>query len=62
MEDNDLQRELDRAELRRRNAEADRQEREAATVWPRYWIEFVKWLVAAGGLGIAMFKLWGGGE
>ena len=61
MEDNDLRREFDLAELRRRNAEADRQEREAAMVRLRYWLEFVKWIVAAGGLGVAMFKLFGDG-
>lgn len=61
MEDNDLRRELDLAELRRRNAEARRQEREAGMVWFRYWLEFMKWILAAGGLGIAVFKIFGGG-
>ena len=61
MEDNDLQCELDRAELRRRNAEADRQEREAAMVRPRYWLEFMKWILAAGGLIAAVLELFGGG-
>ena len=61
MEDNDLRRELDLAELRRRNAEARRQEREAGTVWPRYWLEVMKWLLAAGGLVTAVLKLFGGG-
>ena len=61
MEDNDLQRELDLAELRRRDAEADRQQREAATVWPRYWLGVMKSLLAAGGLASAMFKLFGDG-
>ena len=60
MEDNDLQRELDRAELRRRNAEADRQEREAGVVWLRYWLEVMKWVLAAGGLVAAVVKLLGG--
>ena len=61
MEDNDLQRELDLAELRRRNAEARRQEREAGTVWLRFWLECLKWIVAAGGLFAVIFKLFGGG-
>ena len=60
MEDNDLQRELDLAELRHRNAEAGRQEREAGMVRPRYWLEFMKWVVAAGGLFAAVLKLFGG--
>ena len=61
MEHNDLQRELDLAELRRRDAEADRQQREAATVRPRYWLGVMKSLLAAGGLATAMFKLFGDG-
>ena len=61
MEHNDLQRELDLAELRRRNAEADRQEREAGMVRLRYWLDVMKWIPAAGGLGIAVLKLFGGG-
>ena len=61
MEDNDLQRELDLAELRRRNAEADRQEREAGMVRLRYWLEVMKWILTAGGLGIAVLKLFGDG-
>ena len=61
MEDNDLRRELDRAELRRRNAEADRQEREARVVWFRYWLEVMKWLLAVGGLGVAVFNFLGDG-
>ena len=62
MADNDLRRELDLAELRRRNAEACRQEREARTVWPRYWLEVMKWLLAAGGLVTAVLELLGGGQ
>lgn len=61
MEDNDLRRELDLAELRRRNAEADRQEREARVVWFRYWLEVMKWLLAVGGLGVAVFNFLGDG-
>ena len=61
MEDNDLRRELDRAELRRRNAEADRQEREAGMVRLRYWLEVMKWILAVGGLGVAVFNFYGGG-
>lgn len=61
MEHNDLQRELDLAELRRRNAEADRQEREAGMVRLRYWLDVMKWILAAGGLGIAVLKLFGDG-
>ena len=61
MEDNDLQRELDLADLRRRNAEADRQEREAGMVRLRYWLEVMKWILTAGGLGIAVLKLFGDG-
>jgi len=61
MEDNDLQRELDLAELRRRNAEADRQEQEAGMVQLRYWLEVMKWILAAGGLGIAVLKFFGDG-
>ena len=60
MEDNDLQRELDRAELRRRNAEADRQEREARVVWLRYWLEVMKWVLAVGGFVAAVVKFLGG--
>ena len=56
MEDNDLRREFDRAELRRRNAEADRHEREAGMVRTRYWLEFMKWILAAGGLIVAVLK------
>ena len=61
MEDNDLQRELDLAELRRRNAEADRQERKAGMVRLRYWLEVMKWILTTGGLGIAVLKLFGDG-
>ena len=61
MEDNDLQHELDLAELRRRNVEADRQEREAGMVRLRYWLEVMKWILTAGGLGIAVLKLFGDG-
>ena len=61
MEDNDLRRELDLAELRRRNAEADRHEREAGMVRLRYWLEVMKWILAAGGLGVAVFNILGGG-
>ena len=61
MEDNDLRRELDLAELRRRSAEADRQEREARVVWFRYWLEVMKWLLAVGGLGVAVFNFLGDG-
>ena len=60
MEDNGLQHELDLAELRRRNAEADRQEREARMVRPRYWLAFMQWILAAGGLIAAVLKLLGG--
>ena len=61
MEDNGLQRELDRAELRRRHAEAERQEREARVVWFRYWLSVMKWVLAAGGLVFAVFNFLGGG-
>ena len=61
MEDNGLQRELDRAELRRRNAEAERQEREAGMVRLRYWLEVMKWVLAVGGLVVAVFNFHGGG-
>ena len=60
MENDDLQRQLDLAELRRRNAEAERQEREAKAVQARLWLEVMKWAVAAGGLATAVFKLFGG--
>lgn len=56
----DLRRALDLAELRRRNAEADWREREAKAVRSRLWLEAMKWAVAAGGLLVAVSRVFGG--
>ena len=59
--DEDLQRELDRAEVRRRHAEAHRQEQEAKAIRARLWLDVTKWAVAAGGLVAAVFQIFRGG-
>lgn len=60
MENGNLQQALDRAELRRRNAEADRHEEEARAVRTRLWLEAAKWAVAAAGLLVAVSRFfWG---
>ena len=61
MEHDDLTRELDLAELRRRSAEADRHEREAEAVRTRLWLEAMKWAVAGAGVVVAVLRWFGGG-